>query len=203
MESFIGQICTFGFNFAPKSWASCAGSLIAISQNQAMFALLGTSYGGDGRTNFGLPDLRGKVAVSEGTAVGSSYDWKMGASQGLEMLQLTQAQLPSHTHVSSFTPGGQDTNAQVSVSTDVATQDVPTEGAYLATNDGGRNPGVFIYRAGAGTGTVKLGGVSGGSGEGGTVTVQSTGGGEKIQLFQPTLTVNYCIAMQGLFPSRS
>ncbi|MCJ8273441.1 MAG: tail fiber protein, partial [Psychrosphaera sp.] len=74
-EPFIGEVDLYGFNFVPQNWAECAGGIIAISANQALFALLGTAYGGDGRTSFALPDLRGKLALSMGNHPGSQYDW--------------------------------------------------------------------------------------------------------------------------------
>lgn len=202
MESFIGQICTFGFSFNPRGWSLCAGGLLPIAQNTTLFSLLGTTYGGDGRTTFALPDLRGRIATSNGRHPGSSFDWRIGQRFGAEGVTLSTAQMPHHSHVASFTPGPQDTDAQIEVSTDVATQDAPTEGCYLATNDGGRNPGVLIYRQDAGT-TVKLGGVTGGSGAGGEVALQSTGGSQQFSIFQPSLAVNYSIAMTGTYPSRS
>jgi len=200
---FIGQICTFGFNFAPRSWSFCSGQLLAVSSNTALFSLLGTAYGGDGRTTFGLPDLRGKAGVSAGRHPGSLYDWRVGQQAGTEVHAMSLSELANHSHVAVFTAGSGDTNAEVSASTDAATQDAPTEGAYLAKNDGGRSSGVLMYREDAGTETVKLGGVTGGSGAGGSVDIQSTGGGTAFSLMQPTLVMNYCIATEGLYPSRS
>lgn len=201
---FIGQICPFGFNFAPRTWAFCSGALVTISSNTALYSLLGTSFGGDGRTTFGLPDLRGRTGMGIGRHPGSRFDWRVGQSIGVELHEMSTAELANHSHVASFTPGSGDTVADVQVSTSPATQDTPTEGSYLAMNDGGRSPGVLIYRADEGTsGTVSLGGVSGGSGVGGSVDVQSTGGGVSFPVFQPSLVMNYCIATLGLYPSRS
>ncbi|NRB42157.1 MAG: phage tail protein [Pseudomonadales bacterium] len=200
---FIGTICTFGFSFNPRNWAFCSGALLPISQNSTLFSLLGTTYGGDGRTTFGLPDLRGRTAMSTGRHPGSPFDWRMGQTTGVETHTININEMPNHSHVASFTPGSGDTNAEHNVSTDKATLDVPTEGAYLAANDGGRSAGVLMYRADAGEGTVKLGGVGGGSGVGGSVSLQSTGGSQAIGLMQPTLALNYCIALEGLYPSRN
>lgn len=202
MEPFIGQITSYGFNFNPRNSAFCAGGLLAINSFQSLFALIGTSYGGDGRTNFGLPDLRGRTPVNQGQHPGSVVDWQIGQQSGQERQILTTAELPAHTHLAAFTPGQQDTEAQVQASTDIATSDTPDNGSYLAHNDGGRNPGVFLYRPDEGNGTVNLGGVSGGSGAGGSVTVQATGAGQAFYIFQPTLAVNYCIALEGIFPQR-
>jgi microcystin-dependent protein len=97
VDQFIGEIKLVAFNFAPKGWALCAGQLLPINQNQALFALLGTTYGGDGRTTFALPDLRGRVAVGVGqTETGTTYD--LGSTGGTETTKLTVAQLPAHTH---------------------------------------------------------------------------------------------------------
>ena len=97
MEPFIGEIRLVPFNFAPRGWAICDGQLLPINQNQALFALLGTEYGGDGRTTFALPDLRGRVALGAGQASsGSSY--ALGATGGQETVALTMRQLPGHSH---------------------------------------------------------------------------------------------------------
>ena len=200
---FIGQVCSFGFNFAPRNWSFCAGGLLPISENSALFSLLGTTYGGDGRTTFGLPDLRGRSSVGIGRHPGSLYDWRTGQKAGAEVHTMDELEMPNHTHAGVFTPGSGDTDAVVKASTDTATLDTPTEGAYLAANDGGRGDGTFLYRADAGNGTVTLGGVSGGAGLGGTVENQSTGGSRPFSLMPPLLVLNYCIALQGLYPSRS
>ena len=97
MDPFIGQIVMFGGNFAPRGWAFCDGQLLAISQNSALFSILGTTYGGDGRTTFGLPDLRGRVAMHPGSGPGLTAR-SLGQKSGTETVQLTTAQLPPHTH---------------------------------------------------------------------------------------------------------
>ena len=96
-EPFIGEIRAFGFNFAPRGWAFCQGQLLAISANSALFSLLGTTYGGDGRTTFGLPDLRGRVAIGQGTGPGLSARL-MGQKAGVESVTLNTNQIPSHRH---------------------------------------------------------------------------------------------------------
>jgi len=97
MEPFIGEIIMFGGNFAPRGWALCDGALLSISQNQALFSILGTTYGGDGRTTFQLPDLRGRVAMHAGSGPGLSTR-KLGEKGGSESNTLSVAQLPSHNH---------------------------------------------------------------------------------------------------------
>lgn len=196
-EPFIGEVDQFGFSFVPQDWGSCAGALIAISQNQALFSLLGTMYGGDGRSNFALPDLRGKVAISQGQYPGSRFDWKNGHLYGTETWTLRSDELAQHSHSAAFnTTGGG--NVEMQISTDSATQNVPTDGCSLA--NAGTN---YIYRENAGDATVKLGGVSGSAISSGSVEVGDTGGNTRFSLTQPGLILNYCIALQGLFPSRS
>ena len=96
-EPFVGEIRMFAGNFAPRGWAFCDGQLLAVSQNDALFSLLGTIYGGDGRTTFGLPDLRGRVPIHAGSGPGLSPR-RLGAKAGAENVTLTTNQLPSHTH---------------------------------------------------------------------------------------------------------
>src|SRR6476620_9997321 len=96
-EPFIGEIKMVSFNFAPKGWAMCNGQFLPINQNQALFALLGTMYGGDGKTTFALPDLRGRVAVGVGqSGTGTTYD--LGSTGGTEVTKLTVGHLPAHSH---------------------------------------------------------------------------------------------------------
>jgi len=196
-EPFIGEVDLFGFDFVPENWASCSGTLISITQNQALYALLGNMYGGDGRTNFALPDLRGKMAQSFGEHPGSRFDWRVGQMAGSETWTMRDNELAQHAHSATFTASGGA--AEVEVSTDAATQNVPTDDSYVASP-----ASTSIYRADAGAGTVALGGVIGGGGiTTGTVTVGTTGTNTQFNIIQSTLILNYCIAMQGLFPSRN
>jgi microcystin-dependent protein len=102
MDPFIGQIIMFAGNFAPRGWALCDGQLLPIAQNTALFSILGTTYGGDGRTTFGLPDLRGRVPVHPGQGSGLS-PYTLGQTAGSETVTLIETQMPMHTHV--FAPG--------------------------------------------------------------------------------------------------
>lgn len=97
MDPFIGQIMMVGFNFAPKGWALCDGQLLPIAQNQALFSLLGTFYGGDGRTTFALPNLQGRVPIHQGNSAGTST-YAIGTSGGVEQVALQVNNLPAHTH---------------------------------------------------------------------------------------------------------
>ncbi len=96
-EAFVGEIRMFAGNFAPRSWAFCDGQLLAISQNDALFSLLGTIYGGDGRTTFGLPDMRGRIPVHQGSGPGLTPR-QLGLKTGSETVTVTTNQLPSHSH---------------------------------------------------------------------------------------------------------
>lgn len=97
-EAFIGEIRYFGGNFAPVNWEKCAGQLLSIAENEALFVLIGTTYGGDGATTFSLPDLRGRIPVHQGTNPRDGRTYVLGASGGVETVTLTQGQLPTHTH---------------------------------------------------------------------------------------------------------
>lgn len=127
-EPFVGEVRMFAGNFAPRGWAFCDGQLLAVSQNDALFSLLGTIYGGDGRTTFGLPDLRGRIPIHAGSGPGLSPR-RLGAKGGAENVTLTVNQMPSHTHpMQASTAIGVDSNptgrllAQ-SISTDLYTED--------------------------------------------------------------------------------
>src|SRR4051794_13041281 len=117
-EPFIGEIRAFAFNFAPRGWAPCEGQLLPISQNQALFALLGTTYGGDGRSTFALPDLRGRTIVAVGAAAGGETR-VLGEPGGEERHQLTIAELPGHGH-------------QAHASASAGTSDKPTNNVWAA-----------------------------------------------------------------------
>ena len=202
-DPFIGEVRLFAFNFNPRGWALCAGALLPISTNSTLFSLLGTFYGGDGRTTFALPDLRGRTPMSKGRHPGSLFNWRIGQQAGAETHTLNIPELANHTHSASFTPTSQGTATEIKASTSDATINTPVEGCYLAVNKAGRNPGEEIYRANAGSATVKLGGVTGGAAGTGTVTVNTQGNSNKFSIIQPSLVLNYCIAMVGTYPPRS
>ena len=133
-EPFVGEIRMFGFNFAPRGWAFCHGSLLPIAQYNALFSLLGTNFGGDGRTSFGLPDLRGRCPIGEGTGPGLSTR-RLGEKSGAESHTLTVNQMPSHTHNLASSDEGTETipvNKYLAVSDDrnyVSTGGSPVGGA--------------------------------------------------------------------------
>ncbi len=172
MDQFLGQIQLFGFNFAPRGWAFCRGQLLPINQNQALFSLLGTMYGGDGRTTFALPDLQGRAIVGFDQGPGLS-DFRQGERGGTETVTLLVANMPAHNH-------------QLTATDSDANSDEASNGARLAT------AGVGIYASGA-SASVTLAADS----------TTSTGGGQPFNNRSPYLGANYCIALQGIFPSRN
>lgn len=163
-EPFLGEIRLMSFNFAPRGWAMCDGQILPISQNQSLYSLLGTIYGGDGRTNFALPDLRERVPVHVGTG------HALGERGGAATHALSIGEMPQHTH-------------RVAAST-------ATTGGSASPNNGFLGGGNNVYRPGAGTTTFSA------------ATVESVGGSPHPNL-QPYLVVTFCIALQGLFPSRN
>lgn len=172
MTPFIGQIQAFAFGFVPVGWYPCDGSIVAISQNEALFSLLGTIYGGNGSTTFALPDLRGRSIVHAGTGNGLSGIW-VGQQGGWETMTLTTGQLPAHNHALSVgvnTSNGEETNAQNS---------------FIASHAGAFSE--------APTADVYLGGV----------TASNIGGNQPINIRNPYLGIQYYIAMEGYYPSRS
>ncbi len=133
MDPFIAQIVMFGGNFAPRGWAFCDGQLLSIAQNTALFSILGTTYGGDGRTTFGLPDLRGRVSIHPGHGPGLS-NYQLGQKGGTETVTLTAAQMPSHNHqIHAANTGGDDTNPTTAKGFAVAGDDLYIENTPATT----------------------------------------------------------------------
>ena len=173
-EPFVGQVIAVGFNFAPVGWALCQGQLLPISQNAALFSLLGTTYGGDGQSTFGLPDLRGRAALGMGQGSGLQ-PYVLGQPGGVESVTLTANQFASHTH------------ALQAAAT--ATTPTPGSGVVLGT-PAAATP---IYATGAGIGTTLAP----------SAVSPATGGGGPHENRQPSLTINYIISLFGIFPSQS
>ena len=165
-DPFLGQITMFGGNFAPRGWAFCNGQLLAISTNQSLFALLGTIYGGDGRTSFALPDLRGRTAIHPGSGV------TLGSRIGTEQVVLSPNEMPAHTH-----------EAVLTASTQVPTTNDPTGNVLAAAP---------FYQEQAPNSEMSSN----------AALVSSSGGGAHENM-QPFLTLNYILALQGVFPSRN
>ena len=196
MEPFVGQIMYVGFNFCPKGWAQANGQLLPISQNTALFSLLGTYYGGDGQSTFGLPDLRGRVPVHMGTGAGLS-EILIGQKGGSERLSLTFAQMPAHAHTATTSIQDLEVTSVLRGSTASADTASPA-GASLAM------PKKEAYSSGSPT-TDMAGGsvqstVSGGTA---TTTVAATNSGtDSVPVRDPYLGMTACIALFGIYPSR-
>ena len=190
MEPAIGQIFMFGGNFAPRGYAYCDGQLLSINQNQALFSILGTTYGGDGRTTFALPDLRGRTPVGQGHGPGLA-NRPLGQRSGTEYNNLTANQLPAHTHSADITP--LTFTPFVTVSSEQGEEGSPA-GNFLASDQ------VTMY-ADSPTSGAHLNGVV--AGLSGTLTVASQGGSQSFNNMQPSEVVHYIIALVGVFPSRN
>lgn len=179
VNPYIGQIAIFAGNFAPRDWALCNGQLLAISEHAALFSILGTTYGGDGRTTFALPDLRGRTPIGTGQGSGLT-DRTLGTKGGAETVTLNTSQMPSHTH-----PG--------KLSIEEGVRDTPQ------AND---IPAVTTMTSGLATVKLKsFGPETSNSVDSGSTG--STGGGQAHNNMQPYVTLNYCIALNGIYPSRS
>lgn len=194
MEPFLGQIMMFGGNFAPRGWALCDGQLLPISQYSALFSILGTTYGGDGRTTFGLPDLRGRAPIHAGQGPGLT-SYRIGQRGGVEDVTLNVTQIPSHNHFASLN------DVTLGVSSAEATLHKPEAGSSLAAGNlpGSRGAGNPTQMYSTATPNIPLASQS----VSGNVTVNNTGGNLSHENRQPFLATYYIIALQGVFPSRS
>ncbi|HLN97450.1 MAG TPA: tail fiber protein [Pyrinomonadaceae bacterium] len=170
-EPFLSEIKIFSFNFAPKGWAMCNGQLLPINQNQALFSLLGTTYGGDGRVNFALPNLQSRAPIHEGSG------HTLGEVGGEQAHTLSISELPTHLH-------GFNANSAVVGGATNATQGAPT-GNYWA------NTGKSVYSTSPGNATMS------------SQAITNVGGSQAHLNMQPFLVLNFCIALQGIFPSQN
>ncbi|MCQ0987694.1 phage tail protein [Jiella marina] len=181
LEPFVGELMLVPYNFCPRGWAAANGQLLAISSNSALFSLLGTNYGGDGRTTFGLPNLQGRAPISVGTGA-ALPTYVLGELGGRTSFSLQQQNMPVHTHTATATLSGTG---------DAATTPDPA-GTVLAT------PSQNIYRGGRGaTPNTPLAAGSV------TVDISPSGGNMPVEFRSPYLAMQWCIALQGIFPSRS
>jgi microcystin-dependent protein len=174
MQPFVGQIIAVGFNFAPPGWFPCDGRLLAISEYDVLFNLIGTTYGGDGQSTFGLPNLQGRTPVCQGTGLGLSPR-VMGQASGTESVTLLSTQIASHPH-------------QLLASSATGTLSTPTTVAVLANQSNGE-----INMYGAGPGNVTLS----------PRAIGAIGGSLPHENRQPFNTVNYIIAVFGIYPSQN
>lgn len=171
-EPFVAEIRIFAGNFAPRGWAFCDGQLLPISQNTALFSLIGTTYGGDGRTTTALPNLQGRAPMHPGRGPGLTSR-RLGQRGGVEMVTLSEAQMPNHNH-------------------QVMTAVAPPATANSPANNLGFSRSVPAAYTNGSSNTVSLNGGA----------LQSTGGGQAHNNLQPFLTLNFIIALVGLYPSR-
>ena len=173
MDPFVAEIRIFPFNFAPKGWAFCDGQLLPLSQNTALFSLLGTTYGGDGRSNFALPNMQGNAPMHPGQGPGLSLH-DLGETGGSDTVTLLESEIPSHSHTVQSVPGNLPANV-----------DVPTSNSFGKAAQGN----AYL----APPAQVQLS----------SQTIAPAGGDQPHNNLQPYLTLNFCIAMQGVFPPRS
>ena len=172
-DQFLAEIRIFPFNFPPKGWAFCDGQILPLSQNTALFSLLGTTYGGDGKSNFALPDLQGNAPMHPGQGPGLSLH-DLGETGGSETVSLLESEIPSHSHAFSVSQGD-------------ATDQSPA-GQLFATGIG-----IGTYAPPGNAAQVQL------SANG----IAPAGGDQPHNNMQPYLTLNFCIALQGVYPPRT
>lgn len=173
-EPFLGQLMPTGFNFAPRGWALCDGQLLSISQNAALFSLLGTQYGGDGRVTFGLPNLRGRTPVHFDSQL------PLGSSGGAEAVTLTLSQIPAHNHAVQANTGNAALNNPSGAVLAVANRPTPAPPRPVAIYQTPGTPAPMNAE-----------------------TIAIAGGSQPHSNMQPYLVINWIIALQGIFPSRS
>ncbi|WP_343672211.1 tail fiber protein [Chitinophaga sp.] len=195
VEPFLAVIVAYAFNFAPYGWAFCNGALLSIAQNVGLYSLLGTYFGGDGMNSFGLPDLRGRVPLGMGQGPGLS-NYNIAQSGGTETVTLITSQMPAHTHTVTHT-----LTVAPKASTQAGTTNVPGATVIPAA----------LPTIGAGVNTFAVNGYSNAAADAtllptdvsGTITPAIAGGSQPHSIMQPYLVLNYCIALQGSYPSRS
>jgi microcystin-dependent protein len=205
MDPLIGEIKMFAGEFAPRGWLFCQGQLLPIAQNTALFSILGTTYGGDGRTTFALPDLRGRVAMGEGNGPDLTPR-RLGQKSGVEEVVLNIYHMPSHTHRASFTATN-DPEVTTKVNAHNGEGNVDNaKDAYFATGGSSDGRTTILNKHGYSTSkdvTMKSDVVEVSvSKTEGTVSVSNTGGGEGLYNMQPYSVINYIIAVEGVFPPR-
>lgn len=176
---FVAEIRIFPFNFAPSGWAFCNGQILPLSQNTALFSLLGTTYGGDGKSNFALPNLQGSAPMHPGQGPGLSLH-DLGESGGSQNITLLESEIPAHTHPVNCLAGGR-------ISGQIGN---PTN-STLSKAAGSTPPNA--YKSGITSGNAQLN----------PSVVTPAGGGQPHNNLMPYLTLNFCIALQGVFPPRT
>ena len=174
-DAFVAEIRMFGCNFAPRSWAYCNGQILPIAQNTALFSLLGTTYGGNGTTNFALPNLQGRAANNQGQGPGLSL-YQLGQTSGTSTVTLISNQMPPHTHTA-FADNGDGVNGNGPGGHAWATPSADRDASLYDTN------GALVNMA--------------------PTALANTGGGGPHNNLMPYLVVGFCIALQGIFPARN
>lgn len=226
MDAFMGTVLAVGFNYPPRGWLFCNGQTVPIQQNSAMFALLGTMYGGDGQNTFGIPDLRGRVVVgsqAQGPGLQNvAQGEKAGAnnatviSNGTATINLTTANMPSHTHTATMSLSGLSATSTLNATSKGPGSTAPSNNATLSnTGTGGTSGAMYLATTGPATDLVPLNTASVSTVVSGTgsVTNANTGSGTPLTVpvvssatisnMQPYLGLNYIICMEGIFPSRN
>lgn len=202
MEGTISEIRLFAGGFTPKGWAFCDGSLLAIAENEVLFTLLGTTYGGNGQNTFALPDLRGRTVIGTGTGQGLG-SYVLGQAIGTPTVTLTPAQLPAHTHPAQVTAGqGSPSGSATLYGVNAGGGHAEPGGNYLAEDNGA---GATFY---ASSGTPPVAMHEGSVGISNVlpaidVSMGNTGGYQAHANMQPSLALNYIICIIGIFPSRN
>jgi microcystin-dependent protein len=208
MDPFIGEIRIFAGNFAPTGWFLCQGQTLPLAQYQALFAVIGVAYGGNGSTNFMLPNLQGRMAISAGQGPGGT-NFQLGTAAGQASVTLTQQQLPTHTHPATFAGAAPSGSSNITVNVQGSSAPggttAPT-GNYLAgSSKGSASADLYVANPAAST----LGNIAGVSASlsglptpAGTVTVGLAGNGLPVSTEPPYLVINYIIAYEGIFPTR-
>lgn len=176
-EMYISALAIFGFDFAPRNWALCNGQLLPINQNQALFSLLGTTFGGNGTTNFALPNLQGRIPIGMGQGSGLA-NYNLGQQGGVANQSLQIAEIPSHNHIALVNSTAADGASPVSASAIAAATDVNSEATKIYNTTA---PNVVLNNN----------------------TIAINGGSQPHNNMQPYITVNYSICMFGVFPSRN
>ncbi|MGF1778957.1 phage tail protein [Vibrio nomapromontoriensis] len=202
-EPFLGTMMPFGGDFTIRGWAMCRGALLDINQNQALYAVLGTYYGGDGRVNMGLPDLQGRSPVGFGVRPGG-YRYLLGTAQGREEITLAERDLPRHTHEATFSSSGNiPITASFNVATNVAGTAEATSSSYLGANS---NAAMYFTPSLTRPTLTEIKGleVTGGGTAGGDVVIADAGSSTpRINILNPQLSVNWLMAVSGAFPTRN
>ncbi|WP_420568173.1 phage tail protein [Thalassovita sp.] len=182
-EPFIGQISVFGFTFCPRGWAAADGTLLAINSNQALFSLYGTYYGGDGRTTFALPDLRGRSIVHQGTGAGLS-PYSIGQRGGTETHTMSVTEMPSHNHMVNANNGANGFADRLGPGNDFLGSPSYNDPTNPAED-------IYIYSDQAPNQQMD------------PRMIANTGGGLSFNIRDPYLALTVCVALEGIFPSRS